>query len=226
LAKVFPWVVTESKYAGRLSGFDTKGSDLIYLATDFGPFALTVLLGVPLMKLCTRRGRPVLLPIAIVLGLAPFYNLTGDYYEMGSIITTRLATVAFGPRYAAPPPEPMPVEDEIGEAPRALAEKSEPADPGAGGPPGSVGAGRPESAGVIVGGDTDAAFAGLRSDDIFSLFANFFGSPSVLGIHGPGQFTAGLGIILVGLALAIILAFGTYFLGHLWSRVILPGSRP
>jgi hypothetical protein len=92
LAKTFPWVVSESEYAGRLSGFRTFGSDLVYLATDFGPFVLSVILGVPLLKLCTRRHRPILFPIAVVLGLAPFYNLPGDYYEMASIITTRAST--------------------------------------------------------------------------------------------------------------------------------------
>ncbi len=92
LAEVFPWVVSGSEYAGRLSGFRTYGSDLIYLATDFGPFVLSVVLGVPLLKLCKRRRRPILFGLAIVMGLAPFYNLPGDYFEMGSIITTRALT--------------------------------------------------------------------------------------------------------------------------------------
>ncbi len=91
LAKVFPWVVSGSEYAGRLSGFRTYGSDLVYLATDFGPFVLSVLIGVPLLKLCKRRRRTVLFPVAVVVGLAPFYNLPGDYYEMASIMTTRAA---------------------------------------------------------------------------------------------------------------------------------------
>src|ERR1051325_6446569 len=38
LARVFPWVVAGSDYAGRLSGFDTRGSDAIYLVTDLLPF--------------------------------------------------------------------------------------------------------------------------------------------------------------------------------------------
>jgi hypothetical protein len=42
LARVFPFVVGHSDYAGRLSGFDTKGSDWIYLATDVMPYVLTV----------------------------------------------------------------------------------------------------------------------------------------------------------------------------------------
>jgi hypothetical protein len=96
LASVFPFVVSGSDYAGQLTGFDTKGNDLIYLATDFGPFVLTVLFGVLIIRLCARKRRPVLLGIGIVVGLAPFYNIPGDYYEMGSIITTRVATVLTG----------------------------------------------------------------------------------------------------------------------------------
>ena len=92
LAKVFPWVVSGSEYAGRLSGFRTFGSDLTYLATDFGPFVLSVIVGVPLLKLCKRRRRVILFPIAVILGLAPFYNLPGDYFEMASILTTRAST--------------------------------------------------------------------------------------------------------------------------------------
>jgi len=90
LARVFPFVVGHSDYAGRLSGFDTKGSDWIYLATDVMPYVLTVLIGVPLLKACAHGGRPALLGPAFVLALAPFYSVTGDYYEMGSIITTRV----------------------------------------------------------------------------------------------------------------------------------------
>ena len=32
----------------------------------------------------------------IVVGLAPFYNLFGDYYEMGSVIVTHIATIITG----------------------------------------------------------------------------------------------------------------------------------
>lgn len=92
LARVFPWVVSGSEYAGRLSGFRTFGSDLIYLATDFGPFILSVVIGVPILKLCKGRRRTLLFPMGIVLGLAPFYNLPGDYFEMASILTTRAST--------------------------------------------------------------------------------------------------------------------------------------
>lgn len=88
LAAVFPFVEAGGEYAGRLSDFDTHGSDLVYLATDALPFVLSILLGVPLLRACGLASRPLLLGPAIVLALAPFYSLTGDYYEMGSILVT------------------------------------------------------------------------------------------------------------------------------------------
>jgi hypothetical protein len=96
LAKWFPFVVSGSDYAGQLTGFDTKGNDWIYLATDFGPFVLTVLIGVPLLRWCTKRRRPVLFGASFVVALAPFYNIPGDYYEMGSTIITRALTLITG----------------------------------------------------------------------------------------------------------------------------------
>ncbi len=92
LAQYFSFVVSGSEYAGQLTGF-TKDSDLIYLATDFGPYVLTVLLGIPLLRTCTREWHPIRLGAGIVVGLAPLYNLFGDYFEMGSIVMTRIATV-------------------------------------------------------------------------------------------------------------------------------------
>ncbi len=96
LARWFPFVVSGGDYAGRLSGFDTNGSDLIYLATVFMPYLLTVFIGIPMLRACTRRRRSALLGAGVVVGLAPMYNLIGDYYEMGSIITTRAATLLSG----------------------------------------------------------------------------------------------------------------------------------
>lgn len=88
LSRILPFVVGGGSYAGRLSGFDTHGSDLIYLATDALPFVLSIVIGVPMLKACARPGRAALLGPALVLAMAPFYSLPGDYYEMGSIITT------------------------------------------------------------------------------------------------------------------------------------------
>ena len=93
VARAFPYVTVGSEYAGRLSGFDTRGSDLIYLFTCALPFALTVFVGVPLLRAVPRaRGwwRGVMLGAAIPVAFAPFVSLPGDYYEMGSILVTRV----------------------------------------------------------------------------------------------------------------------------------------
>ena len=97
LAKVFPVVVSGSNYAGQLTGFDTRGSDLVYLATVLMPFVLTVAIGVPLLKFAghsggaERRANPWLIGASVIVAYAPFVSLIGDYYEAGSIIVSRLA---------------------------------------------------------------------------------------------------------------------------------------
>lgn len=92
LAKLFPYVTSGSRYAGRLSGFDTRGSDLVYLATDAAPFVLTIVIGVPLLRAAARRGGPwrcAMLGASVPLAFAPFVSLPGDYYEMGAVIVSR-----------------------------------------------------------------------------------------------------------------------------------------
>jgi hypothetical protein len=100
LARAFPYVTVGSEYAGRLSGFDTRGSDLVYLATDASPFVLTVLVGVPLLRAVPRasgRWRAILLGASLPLAFAPFVSLAGDDYEMGSILVSRaVATISPG----------------------------------------------------------------------------------------------------------------------------------
>lgn len=98
LQRVFPFVAVGSAYAGQLTGFDTHGNDLTYLATDFVPFLLTVLIGVPLLHAAARdRHRPlrasIMLGAALPIAYAPFVSITGDYYEMGSIIVSRIVTL-------------------------------------------------------------------------------------------------------------------------------------
>ena len=90
LAGVFPWVVSGSEYAGRLSGFDTGGSDLVYLATDLGPFLFTVFPAIVWLRWAARRERAMLFGAALPWALAPFMSLTGDAYEIGSILVTEL----------------------------------------------------------------------------------------------------------------------------------------
>jgi hypothetical protein len=98
LKKVFPFVSAGSEYAGRLSGFDTHNSDVTYFLTVFFPYILTVFIGVPLLRSSVRSGASPLytrikfgasLPVAY----APFISVTGDYYEMGSIVVTKLLSL-------------------------------------------------------------------------------------------------------------------------------------
>jgi hypothetical protein len=96
LQRFFPFVAVGSEYAGQLTGFDTGGSDWVYLATDFAPFLWTIIVGVPVLRAVGRgNGRPIrrclIFGAALPLAFAPFVSLTGDYYEMGSIIVSRLA---------------------------------------------------------------------------------------------------------------------------------------
>ncbi|MGD9765593.1 MAG: hypothetical protein AB7V27_17995 [Candidatus Binatia bacterium] len=95
LQRVFPFVSVGSDYAGQLTGFDTGGSDLTYLLTDWLPFALTIAIGVPLLRF-TVRMRPglrqaALVGIAIPIAWAPLSCLPGDFYEMGSIAVSRVS---------------------------------------------------------------------------------------------------------------------------------------
>lgn len=89
-AWIFPFVVPESEYAGRLSGFDTFGNDWIYLATDFGPYLLTLFPGVFLLRRSVGSGKPFLFGFWLSFALAPFISLTGDAYEIGSILVTQI----------------------------------------------------------------------------------------------------------------------------------------
>lgn len=99
LSAIVPAVEAGGDYAGRLTSFRTNGSDLCYLATDAAPFLLT-LVGVPLLRAATLRRSAAVAGAATILALAPFVSLTGDYFEMSSVIVTR-ATAPF-----ERPPEP------------------------------------------------------------------------------------------------------------------------
>ncbi|MCH8149947.1 MAG: hypothetical protein IH987_18535 [Planctomycetes bacterium] len=171
LKEIFPFIVSGSNYAGQLTGFDTKGSDFIYLATDFLPFALSVLIGVPVIHFCMRGRRPILFGLGVVIGLAPFYNMPGDYYEMGSIMTTRVAT-------------------------------------------------------WVTGSAPAIAFEGIRSDDIFSLMSDLFNDPGAKGIEGAGAIAIAWILVVVALAVDVLLAFLTYFVGGLLGRLIVRSEIP
>ena len=115
LAELFPFVAPASEYAGRLSGFNTRGSDLIYLATDLGPFVLTLLPGVWALRRAAARRRPVLFGAALPFALAPFLSLSGDAYEIGSILVTRL------PPWSSPALREMLRGDDVAKVASALA---------------------------------------------------------------------------------------------------------
>jgi len=87
-------------HAGRLAQFDVRGSDLVFLATDFAPYVLTILVGIPLLRALNRAPNEWLLGPAALLAMAPWMSLTADYYEMGSILATRFAAAA-GADFAA-----------------------------------------------------------------------------------------------------------------------------
>ncbi|HEY0512990.1 MAG TPA: hypothetical protein VGH73_13860 [Thermoanaerobaculia bacterium] len=108
LARVFPFVVPASEYAGRLSGFNTRGSDLIYLATDLGPFLLTLFPGVWALRRAAAAGNAALFGAVLPFALAPFLSLGGDAYEIGSILATRL------PPWAAPAARELLRGDDVG----------------------------------------------------------------------------------------------------------------
>lgn len=90
LAKLIPYVVAGGSYAGRLSGFSTGGSDLVYLATVAAPFLLTLFPGVWLLRRSARGRAGFWFGFSLPLALAPFLSVIGDSYEFGSILVTQV----------------------------------------------------------------------------------------------------------------------------------------
>jgi hypothetical protein len=89
LQRLFPFVVAKGGAAGRLTGFDTGESDVVYLLTDFAPFLLSVLGVFPLLRRARATGSLVSLATATVLTFALVVSIPGDLYEMGSILVSR-----------------------------------------------------------------------------------------------------------------------------------------
>ncbi|MCD4653975.1 hypothetical protein K8T06_08565 [bacterium] len=93
LQNFFPFITpATTQYAGRVTGFEPNG-DLGYMITVFAPFLLTLFPGVWFLKKVYTKQKTWLLGPGIVMGLASFYNLTGDYFEMGTILSTRLVNL-------------------------------------------------------------------------------------------------------------------------------------
>lgn len=98
LKTIFPFVSAGSEYAGQLTGFNTFGNDLIFLLTDFFPYMLTILIGVPLIRSASSTDSTPLrssikLGVALPVAYAPFISAAGDYYEMGSIIASNITVL-------------------------------------------------------------------------------------------------------------------------------------
>lgn len=218
-AKMFDFVVSESNYAGRLSQFDVKCSDFCYFWTVFLPFVPTVLLGVPLMKLARRRRRPIMFAAGVVVGLAPFYQLPGDYMELGSITVTRVVTLFTGPDFAAE-------GQGFSTAERPEEEESQPENEvraNMGAEPKVAPASSADTAGDAC---PLPAFAGIRSDDAFLLIADLFKSPRSRGLTSAGQIVGGVVVMLLSMACALGLAILTYWVGHLFSIGVLRMQPP
>ncbi|MBI5676877.1 MAG: hypothetical protein HZC48_13840 [Nitrospirae bacterium] len=100
LKRFFPFISVGSEYAGQLTDFDTHNSYLTYLLTVFFPYLLTILIGIPLLKSVANNSTSpwincIKFGAALPIAFAPFISITGDYYEMGSIIVSRFASFLF-----------------------------------------------------------------------------------------------------------------------------------
>jgi hypothetical protein len=98
LKRFFPFISPGSEYAGQLTGFDTRNSDSVYLLTVFFPYMITILIGIPLLKsvvtgTSSRFLKGIKFGASLPVAYSPFISITGDYYEMGSIIVTRILSL-------------------------------------------------------------------------------------------------------------------------------------
>lgn len=84
LKTIFPFVTSGGTYAGRLTGFDTNGSDLCYFLTVFLPFILTLPTLMLMEKSCRMRS-VFFFGFLLPAFMAPIISLTGDFLELGGI---------------------------------------------------------------------------------------------------------------------------------------------
>jgi hypothetical protein len=100
LARLFDFVVAGGDYAGQLKGFDTGGNDVVYLITVAFPYLLTIFFGVSVLRIAARSGSALLHGVGMVQTAVPIASFGGDYYEMGSIVITRIFGMSPGSEYA------------------------------------------------------------------------------------------------------------------------------
>jgi hypothetical protein len=93
LARLFPWVVSGSRYAGRLSGFHPS-SDFSYFITVLLPHAFLAPVGAFVSRAAAKRSMPFLFGAGLLAAGQPIASLFGDFYEMASIVVTALARAA------------------------------------------------------------------------------------------------------------------------------------
>ncbi len=84
LAHIFDFVKPAGDYAGRLSGFETHGSDWIYALTVFSPYVLSFF-GFLFLDMAARRKNIFIFAFCLPLTFAPVISLTGDFFELGSL---------------------------------------------------------------------------------------------------------------------------------------------
>ncbi len=85
LEKVFPFVEAGGEYAGRLSNFDTGGSDWVYALTVALPLIL-VLPAFAGMYWAAVATRPLLFGALLVPSLSPLLSVTGDMLELATLL--------------------------------------------------------------------------------------------------------------------------------------------
>ncbi|MFQ5740592.1 MAG: hypothetical protein ACE5JX_16425 [Acidobacteriota bacterium] len=89
LARLLPFVVAQGGYAGRLSGFDSGGSDWVYASTVAFPFLLSFA-GFALTRAAVNRRNRFAFGFALPLAFSPLLSLTGDWLELGSLLMFNL----------------------------------------------------------------------------------------------------------------------------------------
>ena len=82
-AKIFPFVVSESEYAGQLTDFTTPNK-FAYFIVDMFPYLLS-LPGVLLIRLAAKYKRLWLFSLGFLLMLVPLTQIFGDFYEAASL---------------------------------------------------------------------------------------------------------------------------------------------
>jgi hypothetical protein len=85
LSQIFSFVSAEGSYAGRLSGFDTRGSDWAYALTVYFPFLLSIP-GFLLLEISVCLRAAVIFGFFLPCAFAPLISLTGDFFELGSLL--------------------------------------------------------------------------------------------------------------------------------------------